>query len=192
MEEYTTEILKKCRINRDINGILYKFYVPSGDMKYSSFWIRDFFYITESGLIKGERIRKLIEFIAERQNEKEKKLKNGLSIPEGAIPDHINFDGEPVFFPGTYSSSDNQGKGQYGFYPPHDNQYFFIEILKKYIETTGDYGFLNKKIGEKTIFEILERTFRSYNIDKKTQLCFSDEEKYTVDCGFCDTIKKTD
>ncbi len=192
LEEYTTEILKKCRINRDINGILYKFYVPSGDMKYSSFWIRDFFYITESGLIKGERIRKLIEFIAERQNEKEKKLKNGLSIPEGAIPDHINFDGEPVFFPGTYSSSDNQGKGQYGFYPPHDNQYFFIEILKKYIETTGDYGFLNKKIGEKTIFEILERTFRSYNIDKKTQLCFSDEEKYTVDCGFCDTIKKTD
>lgn len=29
------------------------------------------------------------------------------------------------------------------------------------------------------------------NIDQKTQLCFSDEGKYTVDWGFCDGIKKT-
>ncbi|HRR95420.1 MAG TPA: hypothetical protein P5150_01625, partial [Candidatus Ratteibacteria bacterium] len=44
---------------------------------------------------------------------------------------------------------------------------------------------------QKTIFEILKRSFKCYNIDEKTQLCFSDEEKYTVDWGFCDTIKKT-
>jgi len=191
LEEYTKEVIEKCKVFRDIEGKLYKFYIPSGDMKYPSFFPRDFLYMVESGLIKSEEIKQLVEFIAERQNEKERKLKYGLIIPKGAIPDHINFDGDSVFFPGTYSSSDEQGKGKYGFYPSHDNQYFFIEIVNKYIEKTGDYEFLGKKIKRKTLFERLEIAFKSYNIDEKTQLCFSDEEKYTVDWGFCDSIKKT-
>lgn len=191
LEEYAKRIIEKCKVLKDINGKLYKIYVPSGDMKYPAFWIRDFFYMTESGLIPPEEIKGIIIFISERQNEEEKHLKNGLIIPKGAIPDHINFDGGAVFFPGSYSSSDNQGKGEYGFYPPHDDQYFFIEIVNKYIEVTQDYEFLKQEIKGKTLFERCKIAFESYNIDKKTELCFSEEEKYTVDWGFCDTIKKT-
>lgn len=48
-------------------------------------------------------------------------LENGLQVPPYAIADHINFDGAPVFFPGTYRAGEDQGNGSYGFYPPLNN-----------------------------------------------------------------------
>ena len=44
-------------------------------------------------------------------------LEHGLVIPPFALPDHINFDGGAVFYPGTYSSGDDQGNGAYGSCP---------------------------------------------------------------------------
>lgn len=190
-KEHMKEVVEKCKVVTEIDGNLYTLRVPSGDMKYKAFWIRDAVYIAKSALIKPEEIKGWIKLVASRQNGKERKLENGLAIPTGAIPDHINFDGGAVFFPGTYESGENQGDGSFGFYPPHDNQYFFIEMTYHYLKDTGDIDFLKECIKEIPLIERLSLAFESYNIDKKSQLCFSDKNRYTVDWGFCDGVMKS-
>ena len=189
--EIVKKVVEKCKIEREIDGKLYNLYVPSGDMKYKGFWIRDASYIAESGFVKPWEIKDMVKLIASRQNKKRELLKNGLMIPEWAIPDHINFDGDAVYFPGTYKSGINQGNGAYGFFPPHDNQYFFIELVYRYFEKTGDFNLLKEEIDGIPLFERLSFAFQSYNIDEKTQLCFSNEETFTIDWGFCDTVWKS-
>jgi len=75
--------------------------------------------------------------IAGQNGEAEKLLENGLRIPTWSVADHINFDGKPVFFPGTYESGENQGSEDFGFYPPHDNNYYFIELAYLCYEKSG-------------------------------------------------------
>jgi len=191
-EEYVKIVIEKCKVIRDIDGELFVLRVPSGDMKYPAFWVRDAFYIYESGLVEEGEIKNCLKLIASRQNrEKERKLENGLIVPPFSIPDHINFDGKPVFFPGTYSSGENQGDGSFGFYPPHDNQYFFIDISYLYFKKTDDINLFKEEIDGITLIKRLEFAFEGYNIDKKTELPFSDLERHTVDWGFCDTVKKS-
>jgi len=192
LEEYTKMVIEKCKVIKEIDKELFSLRVPSGDMKYPAFWIRDAFYIYETGFINRNEIKNCIKLIASKQNGgKEKKLENGLIIPPFSIPDHINFNGEPVFFPGTYNSGENQGDGSYGFYPPHDDQYFFIEISYLYFQKTYEIEFFKKEINGISLIKRLEFAFESYNIDSNTELPFSNLEKHTVDWGFCDTIKKS-
>jgi len=191
-EEHVKGVIEKCKVIKEIDGELFILRVPSGDMKYPAFWVRDAFYIYESGFVEINEIKNCLKLIASRQNgEKEIKLKNGLIVPPFSIPDHINFDGNPVYFPGTYNSGKNQGDGSFGFYPPHDDQYFFIEISYLYLKKTDDIKFLKEEINGIPLIKRLEFAFESYNIDGKTELPFSNLERHTVDWGFCDSIKKS-
>ena len=167
--------------------------LPSGDEKYRSFWIRDCALMAECKLIPDRLLKKYIRIIAAHgQNGKETiYLENGLSIPPYAIADHINYDGKPVFFPGTYSSGSNQGNGDFGFFPPFCDNYCYIIMVGTYIEQSGDMKILYEKCNGLTIEESLEFAFTGYNIDTNSDLCVSNAEKYTVDWGFVDTIKKS-
>ncbi|MBQ6825449.1 MAG: hypothetical protein IJP34_02165 [Clostridia bacterium] len=167
--------------------------LPSGDEKYVSFWVRDCAMMAESKLIPNHLLKKYIEIISTYgQNGKDAiRLENDLSIPPYSIADHINYDGKPVYFPGTYSSGNNQGSGDFGFYPPFCDNYYYIIMVSIYVEQSGDSEILNDKCNDLTIAESLEYAFAGYNIDDKSDLCISDEEKYTVDWGFVDTIKKS-
>ena len=167
--------------------------LPSGDEKYISFWIRDCAMMAESKLIDNFLLKKYIKIIATHgQNGKETIcLENGLSIPPYSIADHINYNGESVYFPGTYSSGKNQGNGGFGFYPPFCDNYYYIMMVGAYIEQSGDIEILNEICNELTIEESLEYAFMGYNIDEKSDLCISDAETYTVDWGFVDAIKKS-
>ena len=190
-EEHTRRVVEKCKVVTEIEGKSYTLYAPSGDMKYKGFWIRDAVYIAESGFVKPEEIKGWIELVGSRQNEVERKLENGLVVPANAIPDHINFDGSPVFFPGTYASGNNQGDGTYGFFPPHDDQYFFIEMVHQYFRMAGETKILKEHLRGIPLWERLCLAFESYHIDPGTQLCFSERDRHTVDWGFCDTITKS-
>ncbi|MCD6396356.1 MAG: hypothetical protein J7L71_02335, partial [Spirochaetaceae bacterium] len=191
LEEYARRIIGKFKVIRDIDNKVYPFYVPGADMKYPALWIRDTFFMVEADLIPADEVREIGELILSKQNEKIIILENGLTIPSWSIPDHINFDGTPVYFPGTYNSGKNQGDGSYGFFPPHDNQYFIIELVNWYIEKTENYNFLGSKVKGITVLERLKKSFESYNIDEKTQLCLSDKKRFTVDWGFCDAVCKS-
>lgn len=167
--------------------------LPSGDEKYLSFWVRDCAMMAESGLIPNELLEKYIKIIANHgQNRKETIfLENRLSVPPYAIADHINYDGNAVYFPGTYSSGNDQGSGDYGFYPPFCDNYYYVIMLCQYIKQSGNKSILTEKCGNLTIEESVEYAFTGYNIDPESDLCISDSEKYTVDWGFVDSVKKS-
>jgi hypothetical protein len=189
-------VLGQCRTERVINidgtARLLTLYVPSGDMKYKSFWVRDAAMMASCGLIPTDEIRGWLDLVAAAQNGPAPRiLANGLQVPPWSIADHINDDGRPVFFPGTYSSGQDQGQGRFGFYPPHDDQYYFIDMAWQYYRHGGDADAFQNQVGGIRLLDRLEYAFRSYQIDPDSQLCFSTLPDVTVDWGFCDTIVKS-
>ena len=167
--------------------------LPSGDEKYISFWVRDAAMMAESGLVSNADLKRYIEIIATcgQNGSQTRTLGNGLRVPPFAVADHINYDGKPVFFPGTYRSGEDQGDGSYGFYPPFCDNYYFIIMAGQYLRQSGDWQLLDCVYGGISLAERLEKAFTGYNIDEETQLCVSDPECYTVDWGFVDGVKKT-
>ncbi len=167
--------------------------LPSGDEKYRSFWVRDAAMMAESGLIPNEELRKYIEiFAVHAQNGEETLfLKNGLIVPPFALADHVNYDGKPVFYPGTYASGMDQGDGGYGYFPPFCDNYYFVAMVGDYVEQSGDLQILRADYNGISLLKRLEYAFAGYNIDAATGLCVSDADKYTVDWGFVDTVKKS-
>lgn len=167
--------------------------LPSGDEKYYSFWIRDCAMMAESGLIPNEHLKRYIEICAcSGQNGNDTLcLKNKLKVPPHTIADHINYDGCPVYFPGTYLSGNDQGDGRFGFFPPHCDNYYFIMMVGFYIEQSGDFTILDNEYNGMTLKDRILAAFDGYNIDEDTNLCCSNEPYYTVDWGFCDSVKKT-
>lgn len=167
--------------------------LPSGDEKYVSFWVRDAAMMAESGLISNCDLKRYIEIIALKGQNDDKcvLLENGLTVPAYAVADHINYDGCPVFFPGTYNSGQDQGDGTFGSFPPFCDNYYFVLMVDAYLRQSSDYEILDTKYNGLLLLNRLEYAFAGYNIDDESGLCYSDAEKHTVDWGFVDTIKKS-
>jgi len=114
------------------------------------------------------------------------KLANGLHVPPWSIPDHINYDGRPVYYPGTYSSGHDQGSGACGRVPPIDDHYEAVHIAHAYWTTTRDREVFEKKIRGLTVFERLTKAFDCPVIDRTTGLAETTEADRAVGFGFCD------
>src|SRR5438034_9195321 len=77
---------------------------PGGRACYPAMWVRDFSMSLDAGLITPDEAKNHLELIVRSQNgSRERRLKSGAIIPPFAVPDHVNFDGGPVFYPGTMS-----------------------------------------------------------------------------------------
>lgn len=168
-------------------------HVPSGDMKYGSFWIRDAAMMAETGMIASGELLGWLQLVAAlgQNGEQERRLQNGLIVPPYSIADHINFDGGAVYYPGAAGSGDDQGDGRFGILPPHDDQFYFIDMARQYYDQTKDISFLNLSINGLTLWERLERAFAAPLADEETQLSVTREGRHCVDWGFCDTIWKS-
>jgi hypothetical protein len=118
-------------------------------------------------------------------------LKHGLLIPPYAIPDHINFDGKPVFYPGTYSSGDDQGKGDYGMLPPVDDHYEFVHMAWVLFHKTGKVDFLKTSVNGMSLLERITAAFNCPVIDAASGLVLTDDAQRAVGFGFCDAIYLT-
>ena len=166
--------------------------LPSGDEKYYSFWVRDCAMMAESGLIPNEDLKRYIEIIAGngQNGDRTVYLENGLTVPPYAIADHINYNGKPVFFPGTYEDGNDQGNGAFGFFPPFCDNYYFIIMVGCYLQQSHDEEILSREYDGLSLLFRLEKSFEGYNIHEN-ELCESKEDAYTVDWGFTDSIKKT-
>jgi hypothetical protein len=152
-------------------------------------WVRDFAMSLDCGLIRPQEILDHLRFIARSQNgAKERRLKSGGIIPAFAIPDHINFDGGAVFYPGTYSAGEDQGEEPFGPLPPQDDHYYFIHVAYALWRDTRDAAFLNRTVGGLTIFERLVRAFHSPLADPKTGAAVSPKDRRAVGFGFEDGV----
>ena len=86
--------------------------ITPGKDTYTAFWVRDFSMAVDSGFITPAELRDHLLLICKAQNgPADLKLAKGLHVPAWAIPDHINYDGRPSNYPGSYSSDQDSCLG---------------------------------------------------------------------------------
>jgi hypothetical protein len=160
---------------------------PGGN--YPALWTRDFAMSLDCGLIGAAEILPQLRLIARCQNgEEERRLQSGGIIPPFAIVDHVNLAGGAVFYPGTYSSGEDQGAPPWGPLPPMDDHFYFIHIAYALWRDTGDAKFLDELIGDHSLFDRLERAFHSPACDPKTGAAVTTKERRAVGFGFQDSV----
>jgi hypothetical protein len=160
---------------------------PGGN--YPALWTRDFAMSLDCGLIAPTEILQHLRLIARCQNgPQERRLPSGAVIPPFAIVDHVNFAGGAVYYPGTYSSGDDQGTPPYGPLPPADDHFYFIHIAYALWRDTGDARFLSETIGGHTLLDRLERAFHSPASDPHTGAVVSTKQRRAVGFGFQDSV----
>ena len=163
--------------------------MPGGRGGYPAFWIRDFAMSLESGFVTAEEMGNHLRLTARCQNGPvARQLRHGLIVPSHAIPDHINFDGGAVFYPGTYSAGEDQGSGAYGILPPVDDHYEFVHIAWCLFRRTGRTGFLEEQINGMRVLDRLVAAFEAPRTDPATGLVVTDDAQRAVGFGFCDGI----
>ena len=164
---------------------------PGGRDCYPAFWIRDFAMSLPSGFITPDEALTHLRLIAKCQNgPQERRLNSGGIIPPYAIPDHINFDGSPVFYPGTMSAGEDQGGEPFGVLPPADDHYEFIDIAFWLVTARKQLEFLQEKIDGIALLDRLKRAFDVPASDAATGGMFATTtEQRAVGFGFCDAVQ---
>ncbi|MEA2708192.1 MAG: hypothetical protein QOF78_793 [Phycisphaerales bacterium] len=154
---------------------------PGGRGAYPAMWVRDFSMSLDSEFITLDEAAEHLKFIAKSQNGRaQRKLKSGAIIPPYAIPDHINFDGGAVFYPGTYSAGEDQGGEPYGVLPPADDHYEYIHIAH-HLAVAGRQAEID--------FKSLTHAFDAVDVDAATGgMVSTTAEQRAVGFGFCDAI----
>ena len=161
--------------------------ITPGKDTYTACWVRDFSMAVDSGFITADELREHLLLTCRGQNgPTERKLANGLHVPAWAIPDHINYDGGPVYYPGTYASGEDQGAGACGRVPPIDDHYEFVHIAYAYWKATRDVETLKSEVNGVAVFDRLARAFASPTTDPATGLAQTTEADRAVGFGFCD------
>ncbi len=165
---------------------------PGGRNDYPACWLRDFAMSLDCDLIRAEIIHGHVRLFARKQNgPQERRLKSGGAIPAYAVPDHIDFDGSPVFFPGTYSSGEDQGGEPWGVLPPLDNQYYFAHAAHALFRMTKHTAFLSERIEELSVLERLIKAFDVPSVDAETGTVTTEASRRAVGFGFVDTVFMT-
>jgi hypothetical protein len=194
----TAEVKPGVGIANGVNTTGYVLRLPGGGGAYPAFWVRDAAMMLGGGLISAGEIEGWIRVIAAVQpGPRGISLKRGLFVPGYSIPDHINVNGRAVWYPGTYADGDDQGNGQYGFLPPADDAFYFIQMVREHLNLTGKPDILRSRAatgwGNPSIMEICDKAFESVAVDSATGVvvCDGAEGGSRVDWGFCDSVRKT-
>ena len=165
---------------------------PGGRTCYPAFWVRDLAMGLESNCLPAAELKGMLLLTAQCQRGAQPwHLDTGAVVPPFAIPDHILLNGEPVFFPGTYSSAPNQGGEKWGFQPPFDDNYYFIEMAYYYLKMSGDKTLFQSQIKGVPLLKRLERAFSVPPYDKTTGIVLTTEKDRGISFGFFDSIYQT-
>jgi hypothetical protein len=200
LRDLTREVVEASRVKPGSNGgghwpltnsCGFALITPGKDT-YTAFWPRDFSMSLDSGFITAEELRNHLLLICNAQNgSSELQLSNGLYVPPWAIPDHINYDGRPSYYPGSYGSGQDQGTGACGRVPPIDDHYEFVHIAYSYWKATRDAGIFGVEVKGVAVFERLEKAFACPTTDPATGLAQTTEADRAVGFGFCDAETHT-
>lgn len=162
---------------------------PGGRDCYPAFWVRDFAMSLESGLVAADDIAHALGVTLAGQANHACETALGGRIPEGAIADHLLFDGTPIYYPGTY---DPAGQGPpWGVLPAFDNHYYVIEMAWQWIVGHGCHDGLVKEIDGAPVIDRLVRAFKVPPVDEQTQLVCCSDANRGVSFGFTDSIIHT-
>ncbi len=174
-----------------IDGRTWPVYLPSGSKQYPAFWTRDAVWIAQSGLLNTNEIWSMLYVMAAaQQGDQPRQLQHGLVVPAWSAADHIALsDGSATFFPGTYSTTDDQGDGSFGWYAAQDANYQFIEMAWLFTQAVGDTKALENPVRDRPLIERLSHAFFAAEFDEQTQLAKTTEKTRAV--AFSDAIKKT-
>ena len=165
---------------------------PGGRACYPAVWTQDFALALATGFVAWEEMWNHLQLVCEGQNgPQERRLNSGAVIPPFAIPDHIMFNGGAVFFPGTYSSGEDQGGEPWGIVPPTNNHYDFILIAHHLWRATREPAFLRRKVGGISMIERLRKAFLVPRIDEATGLVYTEAKQRAVGFIFFDSIYMT-
>lgn len=166
---------------------------PGGRDCYPAIWVQDFTMSYSSGLIAPFLGQRHLELFAATQNGPvERRLQHEAAIPPWAIADHINLDGSPVFFPGTYSAGEDQGGEPFGRRPPANNHFDFIWLAwLRWMEEGRSPDFLRTSYAGVPLIQRLRQAFAAVETDPANGLVHTVAERRFVGFIFCDTIYMT-
>ena len=174
----------------------YSLRVPGGTQSYyPAFWVRDASMMLGADLVSSDEIEGWVRVVAATQPGKAGlTFPHGLVIPPYSIPDHITLGGEACWFPGAYA---DQGVGNYGYLPPADDAFYFVQMVWDHARLTGFPSLMRTSLktawGDHPVSEIVANAFASVAADPETGLvtCSDVAGKGRVDWGFCDSITKS-
>ncbi|MDR3688819.1 MAG: hypothetical protein P4L46_05520 [Fimbriimonas sp.] len=182
--------------NGGINSTGFPIRVPGGTQSYyPAFWVRDAAMMLGTDLVPAGEVEGWVRVIAATQpGEAGLDFTHGLHIPPYSIPDHVTLQGLACWFPGAYAE---QGVGDFGYLPPADDAFYFVQMVDEVVRLTGKPDFLRAEVktawGVHPVFDVCLRAFDSVESDPATGLvvCSEVAGKGRVDWGFCDSIVKT-
>jgi hypothetical protein len=180
------------------NTTPYDIHVPGGNMGYPAFWVRDAVMMLGGDFIPADEVEGWIRLIVSTlRGPADWQVRPGIVVPAYAVPDHINFDGKPTFFPGNYETGDKQGGHPWGEYPPLDDAFYFIGAVLEHWRLSGNLGLFRSKLrtsfSEELLSDLCEKAYRVAPVDPATGLVNSGEIKNenAKDWGFCDGVFKS-
>ena len=175
------------------NTTPYAVHVPGGNMGYPAFWVRDAVMMLGGDFIPPEELEGWIRLISGTlKGPEDWQVRPGVIVPAFAIPDHINFDGKPTFYPGNYETGDKQGGPPWGKYPPLDDNFYFIHAVYEHWKLTGSlrlfHSLVRTSFGEVRLADLCEKAYQEAPSDQATGLVVAgDVDKDNAkDWGFCD------
>ena len=126
------------------NTTSYTLRVPGGTQKYyPAFWIRDTALMLGGDFIPAPEMEGWIRLIAATQAGPPGLRFGKLVVPPFSIPDHITLSGEPCWYPGAYTE---QGNGTFGFLPPADDAFYFIQMVHEHWRLTGSLALFQSTV----------------------------------------------
>jgi len=199
LKNMTRDVVEACRVrpgetqaDREPNTTGRTLIVPSGSAYYPAFWVEDLTLSLDCGFVATDEVKGMFDLILETQNGPETwHLDSGAIVPPFAVANHINFTGDPVFFPGTYSSGPDQGGEPYGNLPDLDDDFYVIEIAHWYYQQAEDFSFLTSEIKGMPVIDRLEGAFKVPPVDDETQLVEVSKEMRGTNFGFMDSVALT-
>lgn len=162
---------------------------PSGRCAYPAFWLRDHALSVASGCITLEEQRHAILLAAGSQQAEDWHTPSGSFVPAGAIADHITFNGEPIFFPGTLDAKTQSSA--WGTFPSLDDHFLLIDMVWEYCQRTKDRSILVEIVAGRTLLERLEWAFTVPRARPGTELVWCDEVNRGASFGFYDSVIHT-
>ncbi|HUZ47837.1 MAG TPA: hypothetical protein VMW54_14470 [Terriglobia bacterium] len=180
------------------NATPYTLHVPGGNMGYPAFWVRDAVMMLGGDFIPPAELEGWIRLMsAALQGPKDWHVRPGVVVPAFSVPDHIEFDGKPTFYPGTYDTGSKQGGHPFGKYPPLDDNFYFLKAVYEYWAMTHSLVLFRSRVetsfGKMTLAELCERVYKAVSADRSTGLVTAGSVRYenAKDWGFCDAEFKS-
>ena len=180
------------------NTTPYDLHVPGGNMGYPAFWVRDSVMMLGDDFISAAELEGWIRLIVSGlKGPRDWTVRPGVVVPACSVPDHINFDGLPIFYPGFYDREDKQGGPPWGKYPPLDDAYYFIRAVHDHWKMTGSLRLfnaaLNMSFGRERLADLCEKIYRVPSSDPATGIVTAGDvdTENAKDWGFSDAESKS-